>query len=241
MSITAMLKSIIKKIFDGVTSSFGDLSVTNNVEAEKNVFDIMIFICFFITGYITLCLLNSFNIFIEIWLGEKFVLEFSTVILICLNFYLMCNQIPLDTVKEAKGFYSKDKYYPVILAVLNIILSIILGKVFGLNGIVGATSISYILTITWNKPYVLYKYIFKDNVFKYYKDKIIYFISFVFIFFITNCLIKYIKIDSKIITFILINVLNTIIYVIITTIFFFRKKEYQFIVNSLKNVMKRKY
>lgn len=240
MSITAMLKSIIKKIFDGVTSSFGDLSVMNNIKAEKNVFDIMNFICFFITGYITLCLVNSFNVFIDIWLGKNYLLELSSVILICLNFYLMCNQIPLDTVKEAKGFYSKDKFYPIILAVLNIILSIILGKFFGLNGIVGATSISYMLTITWNKPYVLYKYIFKENVFKYYKDKIIYFITLVFIIFISGYLIKYIRVDNKLFYFILINVLNTIIYVIITTIFFFRKKEYQFILDILKGSFRKK-
>ncbi|MBS1474308.1 MAG: hypothetical protein HP058_05275, partial [Massilimaliae sp.] len=46
---------------------------------------------------------------------------------------------------------------------INLILSIILGKLYGLGGIVAATGISQLVTLFWYEPYLVYKY-FKKSV-----------------------------------------------------------------------------
>lgn len=46
-------------------------------------------------------------------------------------------------------------------AILNILLSVVLAKPFGMAGILGATAIARVLTIVWWEPYILFKKKFK--------------------------------------------------------------------------------
>lgn len=239
LSITTILKSLIKNLFNGITASFGNLSAQNNKEGEKNVFEIMVFLCFFVGGYVTICLLNLINPFIEIWIGKKFVLSNIAMILICINFYLTCNQMPLDTVKEAKGFYKKDKYIPLIQSIINILLSIIFALKFKLVGILIGTTISYLITVFWNKPYVLYKYVFKSSNIKYFINQIKYIFTIIFIYFFTSYILSYLNLNVNLFNLIVSGIIITFIYFIIISILFFYTGEYKFFVNYVKNIMKK--
>ena len=196
LSITTILKTMIRNVFNGITASFGNLSVEGNKKAEKNVFNIMVFLGFIISGYVTLCFLCLINPFVELWLGKKYVLPYLSMVIICINFYLMCNQLPLDTVKEAYGFYNKDRYVPIIQAVINIIVSIVLAYKIGFNGVILGTTVSYLLTVFWNKPYMIHKYIFNQSVLKYYFDFIIYILSLVLIYFIDYYVLNFIYLNN---------------------------------------------
>lgn len=239
LSITGILKNLIKRIFSSITSSFGNLSVQNEKESEYNVFKIMCFIGFVITGYVTLCFLNLINPFINIWLGKEFVFSTNTMIIICFNFYLMCSQLPLDTIKEAKGFYKKDRFIPIIQSIINIALSIILGINFGTNGILVATTISYFLTITWNKPYVLYKYLFEKSSLYYFIDRIKYLLIIVILYLIDFKLFNYINFSLSIFTLIKIYIIVTILYILTISILFYNRPEYKFLIDMTKKIFKK--
>ena len=73
---------------------------------------------------------------------------------------------PIDKFKEAYGIFW-DIYAPLIEAVVNLVSSIILAINFGLIGIVIGTIISnVIITMIW-KPYVIFKYGFKEKIRKF--------------------------------------------------------------------------
>ena len=57
-----------------------------------------------------------------------------------------------------------------VTAVLNLVLSIILGKWLGVSGIIFATSISKLLTYFWYEPNILFKNFFKVKPYNYYLD-----------------------------------------------------------------------
>ncbi len=240
LSITTILKTIIARLFDGLTASFGNLAVEKNKEAEMNVFKIMTFISFLVTGYVTLCFLNLINPFIQVWLGEKYILPFTAMIIICINFYFICNQLPLDTIKQAKGFYKKDKYIPIIQAIINILVSIILGNVWGIYGILIGTSISYITTVFWNKPYILYKYIFKQQNKNYFLDQIKYIITLTIMYIITWNLFRYLNLSVSIISLIIEGILITLLYLLSVTLLFYRREEYQFLIQFVKQFFSKK-
>lgn len=60
------------------------------------------------------------------------------------------------------GPFKERKNAMVINAILNILLSIVLAKPFGMTGILGATAIARVLTIVWWEPYILFKKSLKD-------------------------------------------------------------------------------
>ena len=240
LSITTILRSIIKNAFGGITASFGNLTTQKNKEAERNVFDIMVFLGFIVSGFVTVCFLNLINPFMTIWLGKKYVLPTISMILICINFYLMCNQMPLDTIKEAEGFYTKDRYVPMIQAVINIILSIILGKQLGLNGVLLGTTISYITTVFWIKPLLLNKYVFETKSITYFINQVKYIITLIIIYTINNTIITHLNMDINILSLIINGCIITVIFSIVVSIFYFKNKGYQFILDILKGFVKKK-
>ncbi len=235
LSIVSILKTIIKNIFNGVTASFGNLSVNNNKQAEKEVFEIMVFIGFIVSGFVTICLLNLINPFINLWIGSKYVTSMISMILICVNFYLMCNQIPLDTIKEAKGFYKKDRYIPIIQAIINIVISIVLGMKIGLNGVLLGTTISYLITIFWIKPLLLNKYIFETSSISYFLNQLKYIITLIVIYVISHNMLQWMKIPSNIGGLILSAIIVSIIFLLVVTIVFIHDKGYQFAISLIKN------
>lgn len=240
LSITTILKTIIKNIFNGITASFGNLTTKHNKEAEREVYDIMVFVGFFISGFVTLCFLNLINPFVTIWLGEKFVVSTSSMILICINFYLMCNQMPLDTIKEAEGFYKKDRYIPIIQAIINIILSIILAGKMGLNGVLLGTTISYLLTVFWIKPLLLNRYVFAEKSISYFINQLKYVLTIIIIYLVSSGIIHYINLPINIITIIVNGIITTIIFGLIISLFYFRNSNFKFIVNTMKGIFLRK-
>ncbi len=240
LSITTSLKTIIKNIFNGITASFGNLTTKHNKEAEREVYDIMVFVGFFVSGFVTVCFLNLINPFVTVWLGEKFVVSTSSMILICINFYLMCNQMPLDTIKEAEGFYKKDRYIPIIQAIINIILSIILAGKMGLNGVLLGTTISYLLTVFWIKPLLLNKYIFEEKSTSYFLNQFKYVITIIIIYLVSSGIIHYINLPINIITIIVNGIITTIIFGLIISLFYFRNSNFKFMINTVKNMFLRK-
>ena len=240
LSITTIVRTIIKNFFNGITASFGNLSVEGNKKAEREVFHVMVFIGFIIGGYVTICFLHLINPFIQIWLGKKYVLPYISMIIICFNFYLMCNQMPLDTVKEAFGFYSKDKYIPIIQSIINVVVSIVLAIYIGFDGVILGTTVSYLSTVFWIKPYMLYRYIFKESCFKYFLDNIRYVLVIIFIYFINYYLLNFLNFPVNLLYLIISGVMVSIIYFIVISILYYRTYEYQFLFKTCKNILFKK-
>ena len=240
LSITTIVRSIIKNFFNGITASLGNLSVEGNKKAEREVFHVMVFLGFFIGGYVTICFLHLINPFIQIWLGKKYVLPYWSMVIICFNFYLMCNQMPLDTAKEAYGFYSKDKYIPILQAIINIVVSVVLANYIGFNGVILGTTISYLSVVFWVKPYMLYRYIFKDSLYRYYLNNIQYILVIVLVYFVNNYLLDFFSFSFNIFNLILSGIIISLVYFVIITVLYCRTNEYQFLFKTAKNILFRK-
>ena len=156
----------------------------------------------------------------------------------------MGTQVSLDVIKQAIGFFKKDRFITLMQAVFNLVLSIILGLKYGIIGILIATSISYIILPCWNKPYLIYKYIFNSSVKKYYVRELLNIIVLVIISVISYYAIGMINIPISIIGFIVDIIIVTLIFAIIISIFYFKTKEYKFLLNfvieRVKGIMNRK-
>ena len=240
-SVTNMVDSIVNRGLSGITASFGNLAVSESKKTQENVFNIMMFLSFIIYGLISIGFLFLLTPFIKICFGPSFELNKLLTLIICINFYIIGMIKTLDIVKEATGNYIKDRYANIIQAIINLFLSTILGIKFGLIGIVIATLISYIIVPLWNKPYIVYRYIFEKKAISYFIRQLVYFISLIIITIICSYVLNLVIINNIIIDFIIKGLIICIIYLIVISIIYYNTDEYKYIFNLIKKVkLKRK-
>ncbi|OUP72889.1 transporter [Erysipelatoclostridium sp. An173] len=167
------LSLIINIIFSSVTASLGNLIVENNKQKNYSVYQTMQFVSFVISSITLTGVYLLINDFVTIWLGNKYMLDNLVVAAIVINMFFSIVLMPIWSYREATGMYRQTKYVMVATAIVNLILSILLGKWIGLAGILIATSIARISTYFWYEPKLLFKQFFDKNVREYYKSIVI--------------------------------------------------------------------
>lgn len=239
-SITGMIDTIISRAILSVTSSFGDLAVNEDRKVQENVLNMIQFASFFIFGLISIGFMFLLSMLINLCFGNDFELGYYTVLVICLNFYLVGVIRPLDMVKEATGVFKQDKYANIVQAAINIVLSIVLGKIYGLFGVVLATLISTILIPLWNRPYITYKYVFNKKPYRFLLKQLMYFISTVITYIIIYYIIRFISIDNRVLLFITKGIIIALLYFIIIYIIYGRTKEFKYFIGKVLGLFRRK-
>ncbi|MDO4379129.1 MAG: oligosaccharide flippase family protein, partial [Erysipelotrichia bacterium] len=162
------LAQILSQIFNAFTASIGNLIALDKNGKSKEVFDQLFYFTTFVYCIISICLYLLFNDFINIWLGEKYLLSDFVVLSIVLHFYINGTQFAAFTYRQTSGLFKQYRWSPIVASVVNIVLSIVLAQKIGLAGVFLATSVSRITTAGWIDPLIIYKRVFKDNVCEYY-------------------------------------------------------------------------
>lgn len=168
--ITSSLTTLLNQLFCSFTASIGNAYVDLMYDKFYEMYRRMINLNFWIVGLTTSLLYLLIDDFIYIWLGKGFELDSITVIVLCSQFYIEMIRLTSISFVNATGLFVKDKIRPLIEAVLNLVISIIAVKLIGIPGVFLGTIISHFVTVTWREPYLLYKYIFKNNVVTYWKS-----------------------------------------------------------------------
>lgn len=159
---------IYSLIFTSLTASVGNLIVTESAKKQNEIFECVLSISFIISAIVVPCYIVLVNDFIKLWLGKEYLLSFSVVMAIGCNMYLSSALQPLWSYREAAGIYKDTKWVMLLCAILNIVLSFVLGEKLGIFGVIIASVISRILTYVWFEPAILYKKYFLISPFRYY-------------------------------------------------------------------------
>ena len=111
----------ISVIISSISSIIGNSVASNDV--DKNYDDMMKlnFIYLWISGVSTVCLLCLYQPFMKLWLGEKYMLDFLSVILFCVYFYSLKIGDIRQSYFEASGLWYEGKYIPLLQTLVNII------------------------------------------------------------------------------------------------------------------------
>lgn len=167
-TITNNVETFVALVFTSLTASVGNLVATSLPEKRYATFKSMQLVSFWLCGIITISLLFLTQDFIQLWLGSDYKLDNLSLIAIVLNVFFSICMRPVWTFREGTGMYRKIRYIMFITAIVNIILSIVLGKIMGLSGIIFATVISKLATYFWYEPNILFKNFFQVSPLKYY-------------------------------------------------------------------------
>ncbi|MDW5289361.1 hypothetical protein [Formosa sp. PL04] len=162
------LLQLINTSFAGTGAGIGNLVAENKTIQIKKVFWEMMALRFYIAGILFIVLQLIVEPFIVLWLGEKYILEQSVLILFLTNMFIMQIRVPVDHFKDAYGLF-QDTWAPIVQSIINLGASVILLNYFGLTGILLGTLIAFTLIILIWRPYFLYKMGFKESVWIYWK------------------------------------------------------------------------
>ena len=155
--ITEAVKGIIIQIFNAISASVGNLGATGDDRHIKKIFDATFFINNWIYGLAAIILYEAVDPFVALSFGKQYVFEGYVTLIICINFYMTGMRHSMEIFKDALGLFKYDKYRAIAAALVNLIVSVVLGIKFGTFGIFLGTLISTITISLWMEPWILIK------------------------------------------------------------------------------------
>lgn len=230
--IITSITSVVGTALSSFTASIGSLNATASAEQKEKVFYEILFITIWVYGFCAVALLTLLNPFIKVWIGNDYLLTYWTVVAIVLHFYINGVQFAGYTFRVTSGLFTKGKIAPIVAAVINIILSIVLGYKYGITGIILATSIARLVSTTWIDPFLLHKYEFKTSVIKFFVKYIKYFIIVLVNYGICCFVTSFI--GDRIFDFIIKTIMVTILSNLIFLLAFFRTPVFKMTLNRIK-------
>lgn len=147
--------NLLNAIFNSIAGGVGDLIASGDKERIGKVFFELLSIRFIIVTTLCFTIYMIADPFIRIWIGPEYVLEQSTLILMIAVFYIQGARHIVDPFINGYGLFG-DIWSPIVEASLNIGCSVLLGKFFGLNGIISGVLISLVIIMMIWKPYYLF-------------------------------------------------------------------------------------
>lgn len=236
------LNSFLNVIFSGITASVGNFNAVEDRNRKLNLFYNINFVNFWLFGWAAIGIFLVSNDLVSLLFGNSYVLPLSIPFVIALNFYLVGMQSAVWTFKNTLGLFRPGRYLLIVTATINLACSIYLGALWGVFGILLATSISRMLTNIWYDPYAVFKYGFQESVFPYFKK----YVKFALILILTGgicyylCSLCHFSIWANVIVkFIICCIVPNAVFLVC----FYRAEEFQYFVHlagKVVNKIKRK-
>lgn len=238
--ITNSLVNILNTFFLSINASLGNLHVSDKKNHEHFIFKLINFLTVVCFGICAIGVYVLANDFIEIWLGKEYQLSQLFVLIISINLYVEGLRKFLSTYRTSYGLFRQAKYMPLVGILVNIVVSILLVQKIGIFGVLLGTFISNVVTFVWYDPYVIYKNVFKENVFKYYLKNICYLLLFVGLGFICEQICNFIILDG-ILGFIIHGMVCVLVPVIILGILYFKSDYFKYLKIPLLRIINNKF
>ena len=227
--------AIFNGIISSLTPSIGNLLVENSPKKNYEVFKKIRLLNLCITIFTSSMILCLSQDFITIWVGKEYLFSKFILIVLTFLFYKDFMKYSFKVFKHGAGIWVEDKFVPIIVAISNIILSIILLKIFGVVGVFFGTILSSIPQWFYDFPKFIYVKLFNKKYIDYYKEMFKDIIISLIIIVINYFIVELISLDNLIITLLLKAVITTILTIILLFIIFYKNNDFKYFINLIKN------
>lgn len=172
--IVGSIQTITNQAMNAMTASIGNFVSTNTKQETENAFNLYTLITYFIYGSCAICFLLIINSFVSLIWGDEYLLSKVALYLIVLNFMFHGFQAAINVFRDTTGLFVQGKYRGLISAAVNVIVSVIFVRYWGIEGVLLGTIVARVFVSAWYDPYVLYKHFFHKSSFRYFKRLVIY-------------------------------------------------------------------
>lgn len=172
--IVSSLIGIMTLISSGIVASVGNSIASESIEKNYRDFIKFYFIYELLTSWCTICLLCLMQPFMKLWVGEELMLGNEIVLLFCIYFYILKTGDICYVYRQAAGIWWKDKFRPIIEAIVNLGLNLFLVRKIGVTGVLYASIITLsTINFIWGGK-ILFNTYFKRSMIEYFRHTCIY-------------------------------------------------------------------
>lgn len=236
--VISAVTSLIIIFFNSITAGVGNRLIVG--EKERNILDFysIFYINCVVVAICTTCLICTLQDFITLWVGKEYLFSEFTMVLICVYFYIHTIRRTIIAYRDAAGMWVDNKWQPIVSALLNLTLNIILIQTIGVNGVIISTIVSMIVVdIPWETGKLIHN-LFDQSTKKYYFRLIAF-----FVLTIVCCVAVYyitvgIDVENTIIRIILKGMIALISSSAIMVLFTFKSSEFRFMLKFIRSKLK---
>lgn len=167
-TISEKLQGFINAILNSTSAGVGNLISEGDKDKIYELFKELFAFRFLVAGILSTCFYFLASDFVTVWLGGQYVLSSLVVLLVAVMLFFRIARQTTDQFINGYGLFY-DIWAPIVESCLFVILSVILGHFYQLEGVLWGPVISTALIIFIWKPYFLFAKGMKISVGKYWR------------------------------------------------------------------------
>lgn len=238
--IVTALTGLINIVMTSCMAGIGNSLITENENKVFGDFKTFSFIISWIAGFCTAALLVLYQPFMKLWVGSENMFDFSAVICFCVYFCIKQFNTLLNIYKDAAGMWHKDRFRPLVTALSNLAMNLIMVQFWGIYGVLLSTIISMlVIGMPWIINNLFTELFSKKQMLEFLKQLSEYVLVIVLLSCVSYAVCSSIKIDGIIgigIRLILVAVIFNISYFLA----FFKSKEFKNVLKIINRLTKGK-
>lgn len=165
--LTYKIQALLNSVLDSTAAGVGNLISERNNQKIWDTYQELFSIRAFFAGIGTFTAYYLLTPFIQLWLGNEYILDQFSTILILIQLYLLTMRGVTDQFLFGYGLFY-DVWAPLTEAMIFVVTALIGGYVWGLQGVLLAPIISLTFIIYGWKPYFLFTKGFNRPIYKYW-------------------------------------------------------------------------
>lgn len=157
------IRSVLGALFEAIKGKVGHQAQTKSLDEQYQNFRKYLCLNSWLMGCSIVCFYFLIEDFIYVWMGKVDSLAQSVIIIILINYYIDESQNVLRIYRETAGLFHNIRTMILVKGIANIILSMVMGKLWGIMGVLVATTVTSATTLFWYEPKIVYEY-FKKSI-----------------------------------------------------------------------------
>lgn len=175
--IISKISFLFKSALDSVNAGIGNLVAEGDKKHMLHVFWELMTIRHFVAGLLCFSIYSYIEPFINLWLGNEYILDHTILILLAIYIYISNSRGVVDAFNHAHGLYA-DVWSAWVELIINVSITIVAGIHYGIIGILLGKLVSICFIVIFWKPYYLFSSGFKMNIAVYWNGAIRYYLIF---------------------------------------------------------------
>ena len=155
--------SFIALAVSSASASVGNLGAEENADKSEKILNTLTFANFYLLTNCAGFLLCVINPVIELWIGKNMCFNTLETAVIIACFYMSYIRDPVQIFLRNYGVFRSTRFIPIVRGIVNLILSYILVKKYGVTGVFAGTLISTVAVPFLTEPYLLFKHGFGSD------------------------------------------------------------------------------
>lgn len=227
--IVSTVMALFTIFFTACTAGIGNKLILQPKDENIKLFYNLNYLIFFGINFCCASLLSLFQPFMELWVGKDLMMGFGMVILFAI--YLYAEEAPRTMIvfKDAAGMWREDRFRPLTVSVVNLLMNIILVNYIGLYGVLISTIVSMLFIgfpwLIYNIDKTLFKIGIKHFLSRIFKYTVIIVVDCSFAYYISS----QIMLNNLIFTIIIRGVICLLIPNIVFTLAFKNTEENKYL------------